>query len=117
MPERRARWRAARRAPGGGSSVWFISSVSSVVRVARVHAVHVEVARDVGAGQAEVARRGHDVGQAALVEQVQVDVGVRRAGRAAVVRREAHRHPVPQQRANGLADRVRLGHRLFTALS
>ena len=75
------------------------------VRVAGVHAGDLEVAGDVGPGEPEVARRGQQVAQAALVAQVQPDGRAGRAGTAPVVRREAHREAALDQPVDHLADR------------
>ena len=99
-----------------------------VVGVAGVHTLDLEVAAHVGAGQAEVAGGGEQVGQAALVAQVEPDRRVLRAGGAAVVRREPEGQPTGHEALDGLTDRHRVragggraveraGHRRSTAFS
>ena len=98
-----------------------------VVGVARMHPGQVQVAADVGPGHAEVAGRGHQVGEATLGAQVQAERRVGRSGGAAVVRREAHRQTSPHQAVHRLGDgdpcggaglRGRVGaHRRCTTLS
>ena len=90
-----------------------------VVRVPGVHALDVEVAHDVGPREAEVAGRGQQVGQPALVLQVHRDGHLAGADRAAVVRREQPGQVLLQQHAHRVRDpkgRFR-GHCLRTALS
>ena len=90
-----------------------------VVRVARVHALDVEVAHHVGPGQAQVTGGGQQVGQAAPVLEVQGDGDVARADGAAVVGREPAGQLLGEQHPEGVADPHGhfLGHRLRTALS
>ena len=73
------------------------TSLSSVVGVAGVHAVQLEVAGDVGPGEAEVARRGEQVGQAALGGQVEPYGESSGPDGAAVVGREPQRQRLLEQ--------------------
>ena len=63
-----------------------------------------QVAGDVGAGQAQVARCGDEVLESALVDELEVDLGVLRAGGAPVVGGEAHRHAAAHQVTDDVAD-------------
>ena len=65
--------------------------LEQLVGIAGMHAVDVEVAGDVGAGQPEVAGRGGEVGGAARGLQVQAERRVVGSGRAAVVGGEPQR--------------------------
>ena len=77
-----------------------------LVGVARVHALEREVAGDVGAADAEVGvERGQQVGQPALVAQVELERRVLGTAGAAVVRREPQRQRLPQQAVERLGDR------------
>ncbi len=94
------------------------TSLSAVVGVAGVHAGELEVAGDVGAAEAEVARRGEDVAEPALVEERQAVRRVLGAARAPVVRREAEGQRGLEQRVERLGDgEGGAGHRSRTALS
>ena len=100
-----ARSRSASAGDGRRKRIGPSAAASAVVRVAGVHALDLEVAGHVGARHAEVAGRGEQVGQAALVLQVQADRGVRGAGAAAVVRREPERDRPSSSRLDRLGDR------------
>ena len=75
-----------------------------------MHAVRLEVAGHVRAGQPEFARRGGEIGGAARGQQVQPEVGVLGPGGAAVVRGELQR-----QSAAGGEDLQDLGERQLSA--
>lgn len=61
------------------------------VRITRMHAVGLQVAGHVGAGQAELARRRRQIRGPARTAQIQAQLGVFAAGGAAVVRGELQR--------------------------
>ena len=67
--------------------------LEQLVRIAGVHAVDVEVAGDVGAGQPEIAAAGGEIGRAARRLQVQPERRVGRSGRTPVVGGESQRQP------------------------
>ena len=56
-----------------------------------MHAERVEIAGDVGAGQAEITGRGRQIGGAARGQQIQPERGVLGSGRTAVVGGELQR--------------------------
>ena len=73
------------------SSIGMVEHLEQFVGVARVNPVHVQVTRDVGPGQAQIAGRGGQVGGAARAEQVQAQFGVIRPCGAAVIGAELQR--------------------------